>query len=115
MNAEYVCMCVCACVRAYVRVCVCVCVPVCAGVCVCMYVEIEDGNRKGKTRDLFKKIREITGKYKPRIGGIKSTSGNDLSEEGPVKQGWRHSTENLYKRDDNYYMRQMNVKKKQRY
>ena len=43
--------------------------------------EIEDGNRKGKTIDLCKKIREITGKYKPRIGGIKSTSGNDLSEE----------------------------------
>ena len=56
---------------------------------------------KGKTRDLFKKIREITGKYKPRIGGIKSTSGNDLSEEAPVKQGWRHYTENVYKRDDN--------------
>ena len=55
--------------------------------------QIEDENRKGKTRDLFKKIREITGKYKPRIGGIKSTSGNDLSEEGPVKQGWRHYTE----------------------
>ena len=65
--------------------------------------EIEDENRTGKTRylDLFKKIREITGKYKPRIGGIKSTSGNDFSEEGHVKQGWRHYTENLYKRDDN--------------
>ena len=62
--------------------------------------ETEDENRKGKTRDLFKKIREITGKYKPRIGGIKSTSGNDLSEEGSVKQGWRHYAENLYKRDD---------------
>ena len=63
--------------------------------------EIEDENRNGKTRDLFKKIREITGKYKPRIGGIKSTSGNDLSEDGSVKQGWRHYAENLYKRDDN--------------
>ena len=63
--------------------------------------EIEDENRKGKTRDLFKKIQEITGKYKPRIGGIKSTSGNDFSEEGHVKQGWRHYTENLYNRDDN--------------
>ena len=58
--------------------------------------EIEDENRKGKTRDLFNRIREITGKYKPRIGGIKCTSGNDLSEEGPVKQGWRHYIENLY-------------------
>ena len=43
--------------------------------------EIEDENRKGKTIYLFKKIRELTGKYKPRIGGIKSMSGNDLSEE----------------------------------
>ena len=34
--------------------------------------EIEDENRKGKTRDLFKKIQELTGKYKPMIGGIKS-------------------------------------------
>ena len=63
--------------------------------------EIKDENRKGKTRDISKKIRGITGKYKPRIRGIKSTSGNDLSEEVPVKQGWRHYTENLYKRDDN--------------
>ena len=63
--------------------------------------EIEDENRKGKTRDLFKKIREVTGKFKPRIGGLKSKSGNDLSEEGTVKEGWRYYTENLYKRDDN--------------
>ena len=39
--------------------------------------QIEDENRKGKTRYLFKKIREITGKNKPRIRGIKSTSEND--------------------------------------
>ena len=50
--------------------------------------EIEDENRKGKTRDLFKKICELTGKFKPRIGGLKSKSGNDLSEEGTVKEGW---------------------------
>ena len=44
-------------------------------------------------------------------------SGNDLSEEGTVKEGWRYYTENLYKRDDNMttIMRQRNVKKKQRY
>ena len=40
-------------------------------------------------------------KFKPRIGGLKSKSGNDLSEEGTVKEGWRYYTENLYKRDDN--------------
>ena len=63
--------------------------------------EIEDENRKGKTRYLFKRIREVTGKFKPRIGGLKSKSGNYLSEEGTVKEGWRYYTENLYKRDDN--------------
>ena len=63
--------------------------------------EIEDGNRKGKTRDLFKKIREVTGKFKPRIGVLKSRSGNDLSEEVTVKEGWRLYTGNLYKRDAN--------------
>ena len=39
---------------------------------------IEDENKKGKTRDLFKEIRELTSKFKPRIGGLKSESGNDL-------------------------------------
>ena len=48
-----------------------------------------------------KKIQEVTGKFKPRIGGLKSKSGNDLSEEGTVKEGWRYYTENVYKRDDN--------------
>ena len=50
---------------------------------------------KGKTIDLSKKIREITIKCKPRIGGLKSKAGNDLSEEGPAKQGWRYYTEKL--------------------
>ena len=39
---------------------------------------MEDDNRKGKTRDLFKNIREVTGQFKPRIGGLKSKLGNDL-------------------------------------
>ena len=63
--------------------------------------ELQDENRKGKIRDVSEKIREVMGKSKPTIGGLKSKSGNDLSEEGPVKQGWRHYTEILYKRDDN--------------
>ena len=50
---------------------------------------MEDKNRKGKTIYLFKNIREVTGKFKPRIGGLKSKSGNDLSEGGIVKEGWR--------------------------
>ena len=81
---------------------------------------MEDNNRKGKTRYIFKNIREVTGKFKPRIGGLKSKLGNDLSEEGTVKEGWRYYTENLYKRDNHMTtiydsMRQRNVKKKQRY
>ena len=56
---------------------------------------------KERQETYLRRSEKITGKYKPKIGGIKRTSGNDLSEEGPVKQGWRHYTENLYKRDDN--------------
>ena len=70
------------------------------------------------TLETFKKIREFTGKYKPRIGGIKSKSGNDLSEEGPVdclKQGWRHYVQKTYINEmttRQLNMRQRNVKKK---
>ena len=46
-------------------------------------------------------MREVTGKFRPMIGGLKSKSGYDLSDEETVKQGWRYYTENIYKRDDN--------------
>ena len=49
----------------------------------------------------FKKTREVTGQFKPRTGELKSKAGNDLREEGPVKQWWRYYREKLYKRDDN--------------
>ena len=73
----------------------------------------------GKTRYLFKKIREVTGTFKPKIGGLKSGSGNDLSDEGTVKQGLGYYTEHLYNINEMttclLYMTQRNVKKKQRY
>ncbi|KAG1652592.1 Craniofacial development protein 2 [Nymphon striatum] len=62
---------------------------------------VEENNRLGKTRDLFKKIREITGTFKARLAGLKSKSGGDLCEETLVKNRWKEYAENLYKRDEN--------------
>eukprot|EP00112_Aurelia_sp_Birch-Aquarium-sp1_P017362 Seg4013.4 transcript_id=Seg4013.4/GoldUCD/mRNA.D3Y31 product="hypothetical protein" protein_id=Seg4013.4/GoldUCD/D3Y31 len=60
---------------------------------------IEESNKKGRTRDLFKRIREITGMFTPRIGIVKNKQGKDLSEEAEVKTRWKEYTEDSYKRD----------------
>ena len=52
-------------------------------------------------RDVFKKIRDVTGEFKPRVGGLKSKTGGNLCEEALVKERWREYTEDLYKRDAN--------------
>eukprot|EP00112_Aurelia_sp_Birch-Aquarium-sp1_P025795 Seg879.2 transcript_id=Seg879.2/GoldUCD/mRNA.D3Y31 product="hypothetical protein" protein_id=Seg879.2/GoldUCD/D3Y31 len=59
---------------------------------------IEESNKKGRTRDSFKRIREITGTFTPRIGIVKNKQGKDLSEEAEVKTRWEEYTEDLYKR-----------------
>ena len=53
----------------------------------------------GKTRDLFKKIRDIKGTFHAKMGSIKDRNGMDLTEAEDIKKRWRENTEELYKRD----------------
>ena len=59
--------------------------------------EIEEKNRMGKTRDLFKKIRDTKGIFHARIGSIKDRNGMDLTEAEDIKKRWQEYTE-LYKK-----------------
>ena len=59
--------------------------------------EIEENNRMGKTRDLFKKIRDIKGTFQGKMGSIKDRNGMDLTEEEEIKKRWQEYTE-LYKK-----------------
>ena len=61
--------------------------------------EIEENNRMGKTRDLFKKIRDTKGTFHARMGSIKDRKGIDLTEAEDIKQRWQEYTEELYKKD----------------
>ena len=58
--------------------------------------EIEENNRMGKTRDLFKKIRDTTGTYHSKMGTIKVTNCMDLKEAGDIKKRWQEFTEKLF-------------------
>ena len=60
--------------------------------------EIEANNRMGKTRDLFKKIRDTKGTFHAKMGSIKDTNGMDLIEAEDIKKRWQEYTE-LYKKD----------------
>ena len=60
--------------------------------------EIEESNRMGKTRDLFKKIRETKGTFHAKMGSIKNRNGMDLTEAEDIKRRWQENTE-LYKKD----------------
>ena len=61
--------------------------------------EIEENNRVGKTRDLFKKIRDTKGAFHANIGTIKYRNGMDLTEAEDIKKRWQEYTEELYKKD----------------
>ena len=61
--------------------------------------EIEENNRMGKTRDLFKKIRDTKGTFHARMGLIKDRNGMDLTEAKEIKMRWQEYTEELYKKD----------------
>ena len=61
--------------------------------------EIEENNRMGKTRDLFKKIRDTKGTFHAKMGSIKDRSGMDLIEAEDIKKRWQVYTEELYKKD----------------
>ena len=61
--------------------------------------EIEENNRMGKTRDLFKKIRDTKGKFHAKMGSIKDRNGMDVTEAEDIKKRWQEYTEELYKKD----------------
>ena len=61
--------------------------------------EIEEKNRTGKTRDLFKRIRDTKGIFHAKMGSIKDRNGLDLTEAEDIKKSWQEYTEELYKKD----------------
>ena len=56
-------------------------------------------NRMGKTRNLFKKIRDTKGIFHAKMGTIKDRNGTDLTEAEDIKKRWQEYTEELYKKD----------------
>ena len=67
--------------------------------------EIEENNRVGKTRDLFKKIRDSKGTFHAKMGTVKERNGMDLTEAEDIKKRWQEYTEELYKK--NIFMTQI--------
>ena len=61
--------------------------------------KIQENNRMGKTRDLFKKIRDTKGSFHAKMGSIKDRNGMDLTEAEDIKKRWQEYTEKLYKKD----------------
>ena len=61
--------------------------------------EIEENNRMGKTRDLFKKIRDTKGKFHAKMGSIKDINDTDLTKVEDIKKRGQEYTEELYKKD----------------
>ena len=61
--------------------------------------EIEENNRTGKTRDVFKKIRDTKGTFYAKMGSIKDRNSMDLTEAEGIKKKWQEYTEKLYKKD----------------
>ena len=61
--------------------------------------EIEENNRMGKTRDLFKKIRDTKGTFHAKMGSLRDRNDMDLTEAEHIKKRWQEYTEELYKKD----------------
>ena len=61
--------------------------------------KIEENKRMGKTRDLFKKIRDTEGTFHAKMGSIKNRNGMNLTETEDVKKRWQEYTEELYKKE----------------
>ena len=62
-------------------------------------IKLEENNRTGKTRDLFRKIGGIKGTFCPKMGTIKDVNGRDLVEAEEIKRRWKEYMEELYKKD----------------
>ena len=61
--------------------------------------EIVENNRMGKTKDLFKKIKDTKGTFHAKMGSIKERNGMDLTEAEDIKKRWQEYTEELYRKD----------------
>ena len=61
--------------------------------------EIEESNRMGKTRELFKKFRDTKGTFHAKMGSVKDINHIDLTEAEDIKERWQEDTEELYKKD----------------
>ena len=61
--------------------------------------EIEKNNRIGKTKDIFKTVRDTKGTFHAKMGSIKDKNGMDLTEAEDIKKRWQEYTEELYKKD----------------
>ena len=61
--------------------------------------ELEENNRTGKTRDLFKKIRDTKGTFHAKMSTIKDRNGMDQTRAEDVKKRWQEYTEELYRKD----------------
>ena len=59
---------------------------------------MEENNRMGKTRGLFKKIQDMKGIFHAKMGSIKDRNGMDLTEAKDIKKRWQEYTEELYKK-----------------
>ena len=60
--------------------------------------DIDENNRMGKTKDLFKKIKDTKGAFHAKMGTIKDRSGRDLRDADDIKKKWQEYTEELYKK-----------------
>ena len=64
--------------------------------------EMEENNRKGKTRDLSKKIRDTKGIFQAKMGSIKDRNGTDLTEGEDIKKRWKEYTKEQYEKELHY-------------
>ena len=64
-------------------------------------MQIEENNRMGKTRDLFKKIRDTKGTFHGKMVTIKNRNGRGLTKAEDIKKRWQEYTEELFKKDLN--------------
>ena len=72
-----------------------------------MKKEVEENNRKGKTRDHFKKIRDTKRIFHAKMGTINDRNGTDLTEAENIKKRWQEYTEELYKKKKNNFRTQI--------
>ena len=61
--------------------------------------EIQENNRMGKARDLFKKIRDTKATFHAKMGTVNNRNGRDLTVAENIKKRWQEYTEELYKKD----------------